>query len=615
MRAVRWPILLVATGMLVLAAGPAWADPAIPTHYRSTVTGMEPTRADVELEVLGGDAYVFLRTRPGTQVEVSGYDGEPYLRFHADGTVQRNAASPARWLNDARYGASEVEVPEGIDAAAPPRWETVTDEGAYAWHDHRVHWMSPQLPRQIDPRAGEPQPVQTWSLELTVDDEPVVVSGRLDWLPPAPLTGPVTIAATVGLLAWLLATRRTFGATVATAGAAVAASAVGAAGAVRLPPGVQVDTASVLLPALALSLSVASATVLHRRRPAVAPLIGAAAGLPVLVWIALSWRALTAPIIPGAFPTSVARALIAGALGAAVAALVAGSQRRLGRWTDKDADLEASEPRSDRRGRAPRRRRGGAVSLPFALPFLLAHTGEGATWQALLVVASLGLAVVFLLTAAGRGRLESLDDLVLPLATIAIVSSLAPLASALLSDWVGWAFPIGVVALLALVIAAVSPLELTPSAPLSLGAVALAAVTAFSLHAPITRAWHPPPDFLPLAEDASIRIDEPNDGDQPPAGDPVLVSVSVEGASIAHTSMVADEPDDALSGAFLAVALDGRDVPIELQEDCTPTAPCTSVTFVLDVAPGERVLAVELRTAGGYPFAPMVTDRVSFTAR
>ncbi|MEX0952281.1 MAG: hypothetical protein WDZ26_00455, partial [Nitriliruptoraceae bacterium] len=108
--------------LLVLDVDVAHADAAGPTHHRSTVTAVtaeDGGAVPIEVEVIGGDAFLVLRSHPGVTVEVPGYEDEPYLRIGADGVIEVNERSPALWLNEERYGAS---LPAGVDADAPPRW-------------------------------------------------------------------------------------------------------------------------------------------------------------------------------------------------------------------------------------------------------------------------------------------------------------------------------------------------------------------------------------------------------------------------------------------------------------------------------------------------------------
>ena len=149
-RAVRWALLPVgALVWLGLLAGPAAADAARPGDVRSQVTAVTPASAGIHAEVLGGDSFLHLRVDPGTQVVVIGYQDEPYLRVEADGTVQVNDRSPARWLNEQRL--ADVPVPPTADPTAPPAWRTIGHGGSVSWHDHRTHWMATTKP---DPPAA-----------------------------------------------------------------------------------------------------------------------------------------------------------------------------------------------------------------------------------------------------------------------------------------------------------------------------------------------------------------------------------------------------------------------------------------------------------------------------
>jgi hypothetical protein len=244
---------------------------------------------------------------------------------------------------------------------------------------------------------------------------------------------------------------------------------------------------------------------------------------------------------------------------------------------------------------------------------LLAHAGPGSTWQAMLVVVALGLVVVVVLAILGRVVIDRLDDLVLPVAAVAIVSSLAPLGDEWLSDWIGWAFPVGVVMLVALVLAAVTPLELAPDGLLVYAAAGLAVAGAVVLHQPLTIAWHPPPELLPDRGDAQITIVEPEDGAVVAAGEtPVVVRVdggSIRGERVPFEDLGAD-PEEA--GA-LDVTVDGERVEVGLEQTCTGEEPCTEVSFPVDLPEGEVRLRVEFTRGDGMPFAPTNTTGVDLT--
>lgn len=244
---------------------------------------------------------------------------------------------------------------------------------------------------------------------------------------------------------------------------------------------------------------------------------------------------------------------------------------------------------------------------------LLAHAGPGSTWQAAVVVASVALAVCVILAASGRLPMREPSDLLVPLAGSAIVASLGPLGHTWISDGIGWAIPLGAVSLLALLLAALTPLELTLAAPLTLGAVALAGVTVVMLYQPLTVALHPPPDMLPLRDDSEVSIVAPDDGETVPVGD-LQVTIVVSGGSIGPVSSELEEltldPEEAGS---LAVYLDGDRVPVAW-DGCTVAEPCTQVDVEVPVSAGEHQLAVEFVRGDGTPFAPTVIDRITLTA-
>ncbi|HSK22630.1 MAG TPA: hypothetical protein VK906_05625 [Egicoccus sp.] len=248
------------------------------------------------------------------------------------------------------------------------------------------------------------------------------------------------------------------------------------------------------------------------------------------------------------------------------------------------------------------------------LPLFVAHGGPGSTWQALVSAFALGLVVIVLLAVSGRIRVTSPDDLVLPVAAIAVVSSLAPLADYWLSDWVGWAFPAGMAMLVGLLVAAFTSRQLTLRSPLTWVVAAAAVVGAVVLYGPITRAWHPPIDYLPLADDAQVEILVPEDGDEIEAGT-FEVSVAVTGGSIGPGNAALDDlPADPEEAGGLAVSLDGERIVTSYLEDCSIAKPCQTVTFPIEVDAGSHDLHVEFTRGDGLPLAPQVTARATFEA-
>ncbi|MBW3621531.1 MAG: hypothetical protein KY461_14905 [Actinobacteria bacterium] len=122
---------------------------------------------------------------------------------------------------------------------------------------------------------------------------------------------------------------------------------------------------------------------------------------------------------------------------------------------------------------------------------LVAHAGEGATWQALLTVVSAGMLVLFVMAVVGRLRLETPGDLTLPVAAVAVIASLAPVAGDAISDAAPWAVPAGVVLFLALIVAAATSRELTFRSPLAIGTVVVAVVASLAIAPTLVDAWYP----------------------------------------------------------------------------------------------------------------------------
>jgi hypothetical protein len=150
------------------------------------------------VSVVNYDDHFLLRNETHRRVVVYGYNGEPYVRLLPDGSVQVNHNSPAYYLNEDRFGA--VKVPASASATATPDWHTDNKDGAYQWHDHRMHWMGKNLPPQVKDK-GKRTRIFNYKIPLRVAGTPVHIAGTL-WWQPEPGGGP-PLAANIafGLLA------------------------------------------------------------------------------------------------------------------------------------------------------------------------------------------------------------------------------------------------------------------------------------------------------------------------------------------------------------------------------------------------------------------------------
>lgn len=180
-------------------------------HYRSEITQVVPSAPGVSLQVLEFADRLLLTNRSGKTVTVYGYQGEPYARVLADGTVQLNTRSPAYYLNQNFYG--NVNVPASASPSASPQWTVVDRTGQLEWHDHRIHWMSPVLPPQVKDKSRRTK-IFDWQVPIQVGARKGAVNGELFWTPESgtktPTAAIVALVAIVvlGLMLMLVVRRR-----------------------------------------------------------------------------------------------------------------------------------------------------------------------------------------------------------------------------------------------------------------------------------------------------------------------------------------------------------------------------------------------------------------------
>jgi hypothetical protein len=294
--------------LLVLMAGPALADPAVPTNYRSVVNVVDPQPTGVTIEVVGGDAFLSVAAAEGNSVEVPGYFGEPYLLIDETGAVWLNTRSPARYINQDRFGITQI--PPTADAQAEAEWEQVGTGGRFSWHDHRTHWMSPDLPPTI---AGDrAEVVFPWSLEITINGIETEIRGELLWFPNVNPVGPLLVGF-LGILP-LLAYRRHRVRSVAVTAAVFAAIAlfVSIVQFAATPGFDRGAPADAVIPVVGIGAAVAA---LWLRESTIRSWAAVElAGISLLWWAGTAAVAITAPVLPSALPVSLERAAVSVAI-------------------------------------------------------------------------------------------------------------------------------------------------------------------------------------------------------------------------------------------------------------------------------------------------------------
>jgi hypothetical protein len=148
--------------------------------YRSNITTVAPDVPGLSVEVLEFADRLLLRNHTGKTVTIYGYEGEPYARVLANGTAEQNVRAPATYLNTNFY--AQVTVPSIASATAPPKWEVVDRTGAFEWHDHRIHWMSPIPPTKVKNKSTRTL-IFDWKVPIEVGNTRGAIAGQLFWTP------------------------------------------------------------------------------------------------------------------------------------------------------------------------------------------------------------------------------------------------------------------------------------------------------------------------------------------------------------------------------------------------------------------------------------------------
>jgi hypothetical protein len=149
-------------------------------EYRSNITGVTPSVPGLSFQVLEFADRILLTNHTGKTVTIYGYEGEPYARVLANGTVEQNVRSPATYLNTNFY--AQVIVPPSASASDPPKWQVIDRTGQFEWHDHRIHWMSPVPPAKVKNKSQRTL-IFNWQVPIAVGTSKGAIAGQLFWTP------------------------------------------------------------------------------------------------------------------------------------------------------------------------------------------------------------------------------------------------------------------------------------------------------------------------------------------------------------------------------------------------------------------------------------------------
>lgn len=303
--------LLLTTAIAIGVSTPVLAHGSEAKNTESIIESISPKPSSVAISIAAGDSFIVIKADKGHTVEIAGYSDEPYLRVRDDGTVEENQNSPAVVLNKSRLADVDSVTP---DPSLQPEWVTIANDGEVAWHDHRIHWMSPSTPPTLDD-AGT---VQQWSVNLIVDGEEVVVEGRLVLLD-SPSVMWWLVAAPFAALVFLAMRRRALSIAVLAAGIAVLLIDVAR---MRALPEVAQHTPTVGIAGGVAALLALVGLINRREKFADALLAGIGTAACLVSYTGISW--MTNAVLPGVRYEWLARGSLAAIAGAGIAAVYSG---------------------------------------------------------------------------------------------------------------------------------------------------------------------------------------------------------------------------------------------------------------------------------------------------
>jgi hypothetical protein len=180
--------LLGAAMLVAIVFGPA--QPAFAhggnggasSDYRIEVTGFDGDATGISVRPVELGNRMELTRTTAKEVQILGYEGEPYLRLDATGVFE-NQNSPAYYTNLDRF--ARLPIPPTATKDATPNWVKLSSGTSVRWHDHRTHWMdtTPRADVRADPGV-ERVIFPANRVDLVVDGRKVEAIVRVTWLPP-----------------------------------------------------------------------------------------------------------------------------------------------------------------------------------------------------------------------------------------------------------------------------------------------------------------------------------------------------------------------------------------------------------------------------------------------
>jgi hypothetical protein len=179
MAAVAVAVVLFALAAPVAGAHPLGGNNSDAAHYLTRIEAVSPGVPGLTAAVSPRGEWIEVTNTTGRTLIVLGYAHEPYLRVTPAGVAQ-NGVSPTVVLNQNLFADISQAL---LSAPQPPQWQAVSTANHVRWHDHRIHWMGAARPPGVQAHPGTGQLIGRWTVHMTLDAQPVDITGTLSWLP------------------------------------------------------------------------------------------------------------------------------------------------------------------------------------------------------------------------------------------------------------------------------------------------------------------------------------------------------------------------------------------------------------------------------------------------
>ncbi len=151
-------VIAARIGDRTVAIHGSWVRSRVRGTFRSVLDGVRPATPELEVRILqGSQPAIFVNNTTGKVLEIKGRREEPFLRIGPGGAEQADAGGTFAPLGTA------------------PRW---------AWVEPRAGWQG-EDPPDTALRSRSTVTLETWGIGATLDGEPIVIHGHVEWVPVA----------------------------------------------------------------------------------------------------------------------------------------------------------------------------------------------------------------------------------------------------------------------------------------------------------------------------------------------------------------------------------------------------------------------------------------------